>query len=68
MANTKETALDRFMATVVEIRATLGAIGEAADDHFALDPEAVTRANVGDAKRTLVGLQEILSIIRGEAR
>jgi hypothetical protein len=66
MPNPKETARDRFMATVREIQATLAAISEAADDHFDVEPEAVTWANVGDAKRTLTGLNEVLAIIRGE--
>ena len=68
MANPKEKPLERFLATVGEIRATLGQISEAADDHFDVDPEAVTWATVGDAKRTLTGLQEILAIIRNEVR
>jgi hypothetical protein len=68
MPNMKETALDRFLATVTEIRATLAEISEATDDHFDLSPSEVTWANAGDAKRTLAGLQDILAIIRGEAR
>lgn len=34
MAKNSEKALDRFVATVAEIRTALAAIQEAADDHF----------------------------------
>ena len=36
---TTEKALDAFLAKVVEIRTTLAAIQEAADDHFDLTPD-----------------------------
>jgi hypothetical protein len=61
-----EEALARFMATVIEIKAVLAGIAEATDEHFDVIPEQVNWANVGDAKRTLEGLTEILKIIRGE--
>jgi hypothetical protein len=67
-AATKEKALDRFLETVCEIRTTLEAIQEAADNHFDVMPEEVTWGHVGDANRTLAGLKEILAAIRGEAK
>ena len=58
--------LDEFVKTVGEIGTTLEALQETNDEHYDLSPEAVTWANVGDAKRTLEGLKEVLAIIRGE--
>ena len=63
-----ERPLDRFLATVAEIEMTLQALKEANDDHYDLSPDEVLWANVGDAKRTLAGLKEVLAIIRGENR
>jgi hypothetical protein len=66
MSNTREKAIDRFMALVRKIDETLDAIREANDDHYDLDPENVTWANVGDVQRTLDALKEVLAVIRGE--
>jgi hypothetical protein len=63
-----EKALDRFVATVCEIRTTLEAIMEAADDHFDLTPDEIHWGHVGDVQRTLDGLKEILAVIRGEVK
>ena len=60
--------LDEFMKTVGEIGTVLEALRDANDEHYDLAPEEITWANVGDAKRTLQGLQEILTIIRGEVK
>jgi hypothetical protein len=66
MAQSNEKALDRFLAIVGEIRTTLEAIREAADDHFDLTPDDIHWGHVGDVQRTLSGLKEILAVIRGE--
>ena len=61
-------ALDRFVAIVGEIRATLEAIQEANDEHYDLAPEEVHWGHVGDATRTLERLKEILTVIRGQVK
>jgi hypothetical protein len=63
-----EEPLDRFLAIVREIRSTLEAIQEAADDHFELTPDEIHWGHVGDAQRTLSDLKEILAVIRGEVK
>ena len=60
--------LDEFVQTVAEIGNVLEALSDANDEHYDLAPEAITWANVGDAKRTLHGLQELLDVIRGEVK
>lgn len=60
--------LDEFGKTATEIGIVLEALKDANDDHYDLAPDAVTWANVGDAKRTLQALQEILDVIRGEVK
>lgn len=67
-AKQKNEALDRFMNTVCEIRTTLDATREAADDHFNLTPGEINWGHVGDAAPTLEGLKEILATIRGEVK
>lgn len=66
MSNTTPKAIDRFVGIVGEIGTTLDAISEANDDHYDLDPENITWANVGDVQRTLDALKEVLAVIRGE--
>ena len=65
---TNEEALNRFVGIVGEIRTALDAISEATDDHFDVLPSEVHWGHVGDAARTLEGLQEILAAIRGEVK
>ena len=60
--------LDEFVKTVVEIRTVLEALRDANDEHYDLAPEEITWANVGDARRTLKGLQEVLNVVRGEVK
>ena len=61
-------ALDRFIEIVGELRTTLETIQEAADNHFDVEPGEVAWGHVGDANRTLAGLEENLAVIRGEAK
>ncbi len=63
-----EKALDQFLAIVGEIRTTLEAIQQAADDHFDLTPDEIHWGHVGDVQRTLSGLKDILAVIRGEVK
>lgn len=66
--NTNEQALERFLATVGEIRTTLEAIQAATDDHFDLTPDEIHWGHVGDAARVRDALAEVLAIIRRENR
>ena len=61
-----EKALARFVQIVGEIRTALEAIQQFADDHFHAVPEEVHWGHVGDAGRTLEGLNEILATLRDE--
>jgi hypothetical protein len=68
MTKQNEKAFGEFVKSVAEIGNVLEAIRNANDEHYDLAPDAVTWANVGDVKRTLHGLQEILDVIRGEVK
>ena len=68
MNKNNEKALDEFVKTVGEIGTVLEALRAANDEHYDLAPEEITWANVGDAKRTLHGLEEILDVIRGKVK
>ena len=63
---TSENATERFVATIGEINAALEALRTATADHFDLDPDEINWGHVGDARRVLAGLNEILAISRGE--
>ena len=65
---TNERALGEFVKTVGEIDKVLSDINAANDGHYDLVPDKVNWGNVGDAKRTLASLQEILDVIRGEVK
>ena len=65
---TPEKALDHFVVAVAEIHTLLEAIGEANDEHYGHTPDEIHWGHVGDAKRTLSGLKEILDVIRGEVK
>lgn len=65
---TKNEAIDRFCETVGEIETVLEAIKGANDEHYDLAPAEVTWANVGDVKRTLDALKEVLAVIRSEVK
>ncbi|MDZ4803393.1 MAG: hypothetical protein SGI90_00850 [Candidatus Eisenbacteria bacterium] len=68
MTRTNPEPLDEFVKSLTEIGTVLEALKDATDEHFDLAPEEITWANVGDAKRTLHGLQEMLDVIRGEVK
>jgi hypothetical protein len=61
-----EDATERFVATIGEINTALEALQAATADHFDLTPDEIHWGHVGDARRVLTGLNEILAIIRGE--
>jgi hypothetical protein len=63
-----EDATERFIATISEINTTLEALQAATDDHFDLTPDEIHWGHVGDARRVLTGLNEILAIIHGEVK
>jgi len=65
---TEETALDRFMTNVFEIRDSLEIIQAAADEHFDTNPDKVNWGDVGTAAHINKQLQDIVAIIRGEER
>jgi hypothetical protein len=58
--------LDEFIGNVTAISELAEALVEIVDDHFDVDPEAVTWGNVGDSQKTLADLQSILDRIRGQ--
>ena len=63
-----EEATDRFMKKVSEIRETLEALQEAADDHLYFEPDEVNWNHVGTAAAILESLKNALAIARNEAR
>lgn len=57
--NTKPTALDNFIAKVGEFDALLQRLQQMRDDHFGVNPDAVTWGHVGDVTRYVTALKEV---------
>lgn len=64
--NTKQTALDAYLARTAAIRAKLEWLQQLADDHFGHDPDAIDWGHVGDLGRVEAGLDELLAIFGGD--
>ena len=64
--NTKQTALDAYLARAAAIHAKLERLQQLADDHFSHDPDAIHWGNVGDLGRVEAGLDELLAIFGGD--
>ena len=63
--NTKQTALDAYLARSASIHAKLELLHQLADDHFGHDPDAIHWGHVGDLGRVDAGLDELLAIFGG---
>lgn len=55
----ENAALARFNVLRLQIQAELAHLQAAVDDHFGLNPDDVTWANVGDMGKTLQDLKNI---------
>ena len=66
MMNTKQTALDAYLARTAAIHAKLERLQQLADDHFGHDPDAIHWGHVGDLGRVGAGLDELLPIFGGD--
>ena len=64
--NTKQTALDAYLARTAAIHAKLERLQQLADDHFGHDPDAINWGHVGDLGRVEAGLDELLAIFCGD--
>ncbi len=64
--NTKQTALDAYLARTAAIHAKLERLQQLADDHFGYDPDAINWGHVGDLGRVESGLYELLAIFGGD--
>jgi hypothetical protein len=64
--NTKQTALDAYLARTTAICAKLERLQQLADDHFGHDPDAIHWGHVGDLGRVEAGLDELLAIFDGD--
>ncbi len=63
--NTKQTALDAYLARTAAIHAKLERLQQLADDHFGHDPDAINWGHVGDLGRVEAELDELLAILGG---
>jgi hypothetical protein len=66
VVSARETALSRFTVLAQEVRETLEALCQHADDHFGVDPESVSWTTVGDVARIKEALADVLAIARGD--
>ena len=66
--NTKQTALDAYLARTAAIHAKLERLRQLADDHFGHDPDAIHWGHVGDLGRVDQALDELLAIFDGQAK
>jgi hypothetical protein len=64
--NTKQTALDAYLARTAAIHAKLERLQQLADDHFGHDPDAINWGHVGDLGREEIALDGLLAIFGGE--
>lgn len=60
--NTKQIALDAYLAHVAAIHAKLECLQQLAGDPFGHEPDAVRWGRVGDLGRVETGLDEFLEI------
>ncbi len=60
--NTKQAALDAYLARTAAIHAKLARLQQLADDHFGHGPDAIHWGHVGDLGRVETGLDELLVI------
>ena len=60
--NTKQTALDAYLARTAASHAKLERLQQLANDHFGHDPDAIHWGHGGDLGRVEVGLDELLAI------
>ena len=63
--NTKQTALDAYLARTAAIHANLERLQQLADEHFGHDPDAINWGHVGDLTRIESGLREVLVLLDG---
>lgn len=66
--NTKQTAIDAYLARTAAIRTKLERLQNLADDHFGHDPDAIHWGHVGDLGRVEAGLDELLAIFGGSGK
>jgi hypothetical protein len=64
--NTKQTAIDAYLARATAIRAKLARLQQLAGDHFGHDPDAINWGHVGDLGRLETALDDLLAIFGGE--
>lgn len=64
--NTKQTALDAYLARSAVIHAKLERLRQLVDHHFGYDPDAIHWGHVGDLGRVEAGLDELLAIFGGD--
>lgn len=64
--NTKQTALDAYLARTTVIHAKIERLQQLADEHFGHDPDAIHSGHVGDLGRVEAGLDELLAICDGD--
>ena len=63
--NTKQTALNAYLARTAASHAKLERLQQLANDHFGHDPDAIHWGHVGDLGRVESGLDELLAIFDG---
>ena len=66
--NTKQTALDAYLARAAAIHAKLERLQQLADDHFGHAPDAVHWGHVGDLGRVEQALDDLLATFDGQAK
>lgn len=60
--NTKQTAIDAYLARTAAIHSKLEELQALAEDHFGHNPDAIDWSHVGDLGRVEAGLDELLAI------
>lgn len=64
--NTKQTALDAYLARTATIYAKLARLQQLAGEHFGYDPDAINWGHVGDLGLVATALADLLAIFGGE--
>ncbi len=64
--NTKQPALDAYLARTAAIRTKLDRLQQLTHDHFGHDRDAIDWGHVGDLERVEAGLDELLAIFGGD--
>lgn len=59
--NTKQTAIDAYLAKAAAIQAKLAQLQQLADDHFGHDADNINWGHVGDLARIEAALDEIIA-------